>query len=117
MKMLHDRVSKLEFELPRVQVLVDGVPTMLVESMARDLKLLRMELDNAVSQNNELEGRLAGLRVEINKMKGEVEAMKLVMKKTSDDEGEIDEPKRDNILSVSYIYNRYSQMLMPREGR
>lgn len=49
---------------------------MVVESTARDVKVLRVELGNAVARNNELEGIVAELRVEMEEMKAVMEAMK-----------------------------------------
>ena len=39
-----DRMAKLEFEFSRVKVMAEGIPMMVVESMAKDVKVLCEEL-------------------------------------------------------------------------
>ena len=66
-------MAKLEFKFSRVKVMVEGIPIMVVESMARDIKVLCKELRTAVIKNNKLKGSLAELRTEIKKVKARME--------------------------------------------
>ena len=105
MKNLRDRVSKLEFEFPRLQDMAESVPTGLVESTSRDLKALRMELEKTVAKNKELEGWLVALRAEMNEMKGKMEGMMSHANQESREGGEREPRQRNNILSVSYSHS------------
>ena len=105
LKNILDRISKLEFEFSRVKVMAEGVPTMVVESTARDVKVLRVELGNAVARNNELEGIVAELRVEMEEMKAVMEAMKSQGHGTMEGGGKLDAHQRNNVLSVSVNKN------------
>ena len=102
-KDLQDRVSNLKFEFPRVRDVVDNVPTMLIESMSRDLKVLRREFDKSIARNNELEVRLDEMRREMDEMRGLIENKTERRKRMDDPEdSEAGRPRR-NILSVSHI--------------
>lgn len=106
-KNLQDRLSTLEFEFPRVRGLVDEIPTMLLHSMSRDLKVLRGELSEAIARNNGLGERVEEIMRELHDVRAEVDGMKGQTKRESDEHDDIEvKQERNSILSVSHTIQR-----------
>ncbi|ETW81178.1 hypothetical protein HETIRDRAFT_427946 [Heterobasidion irregulare TC 32-1] len=89
---------RMAVQCSRVKVMAEGVPTMVVESTARDVKVLREELQKAVAKNIELEGSLAELRMEMEEMKVRMEDIHSQSKDTRE-EGGNNARQQNNMLS------------------
>ena len=64
--------------------MVDKVPSVLVESMSRDIKILRRELAKANAKNDELEAKLEGIRRDMTDWMAEMDTFKAEMKRGSE---------------------------------
>ena len=121
-KNILDRLSKLAFNWPRVEgmveEMVDTFPSMLIMSMSQEMKVLQGELTKAIAKNDELEKKLDEMKWEMTDWKLGMESFKVEVNGRREGQDNKDGGVHHHpILSVSDKYKTSGLALTARGAR